>query len=190
MRQDLYVTLVGGTGKYTKIFNRETCREEIVESPRGWCEKTVRTVLAWGQCRCGMACTRSAYCWVPASCVQSNETSYVLVDRKFHVHLKDNWFLKSKCTPCIYFFWPRLPTHCRCRGYCCTWSHTMTHTHWVGLPWTKYRTVSETSTCPTEHLQETDIHAPAGLEPAIPQSERPQTHALDRAVTRIGCPCI
>jgi hypothetical protein len=26
----------------------------------------------------------------------------------------------------------------------------------------------------------------AGFEPAIPASERPQTHALDRAVTGIG----
>jgi hypothetical protein len=27
---------------------------------------------------------------------------------------------------------------------------------------------------------------PAGFEPTIPVSERPQTHALDRAVTGIG----
>jgi hypothetical protein len=27
---------------------------------------------------------------------------------------------------------------------------------------------------------------PAGLEPVIPASERPQTHALDRAATGIG----
>jgi hypothetical protein len=27
---------------------------------------------------------------------------------------------------------------------------------------------------------------PAGLEPAIPAGERPQTHALDRAATGIG----
>ena len=27
---------------------------------------------------------------------------------------------------------------------------------------------------------------PAGFEPAIPASERPQTHALDRAATGIG----
>jgi hypothetical protein len=27
---------------------------------------------------------------------------------------------------------------------------------------------------------------PAGLEPAIPASERPQTHALDRAATGMG----
>ena len=28
---------------------------------------------------------------------------------------------------------------------------------------------------------------PAGFEPAIPVSERPQTHDLDRSVTGIGC---
>ena len=28
--------------------------------------------------------------------------------------------------------------------------------------------------------------SPAGFEPAIPASERPQTHALDRAATAIG----
>ena len=27
---------------------------------------------------------------------------------------------------------------------------------------------------------------PAGFEPAVPASERPQTHALDRAATGIG----
>jgi len=27
---------------------------------------------------------------------------------------------------------------------------------------------------------------PIGFEPAVPPSERPQTHALDRAATRIG----
>jgi hypothetical protein len=32
----------------------------------------------------------------------------------------------------------------------------------------------------------TNIHAPAGFEPTIPASERPQTHALDRMATGIG----
>jgi hypothetical protein len=32
----------------------------------------------------------------------------------------------------------------------------------------------------------TNIHAPAGFEPTIPASKRPQTHALDRAATGIG----
>jgi hypothetical protein len=38
----------------------------------------------------------------------------------------------------------------------------------------------------TQHLQETDIHAPAGFEPTIPASERPQTYALDGAATGFG----
>jgi hypothetical protein len=38
----------------------------------------------------------------------------------------------------------------------------------------------------TQHSQETDIHAPGGIWPAIPASERPQTHALDRTATGIG----
>jgi hypothetical protein len=35
------------------------------------------------------------------------------------------------------------------------------------------------------HNRQTSI-PPAGFEPAIPESERPQTHALDRAATGIG----
>jgi hypothetical protein len=37
----------------------------------------------------------------------------------------------------------------------------------------------------TQNSLETDIHAPRGFEPTIPASERPQTHALDRAATGI-----
>jgi hypothetical protein len=39
----------------------------------------------------------------------------------------------------------------------------------------------------TQHSQETDIHAPAGFEPAIPATEWLQTHAIDRAAIGIGC---
>ena len=39
-----------------------------------------------------------------------------------------------------------------------------------------------------DNTQHSDIHAPAGFEPAIPGRERPQTHALDRAATGIGPP--
>jgi len=41
--------------------------------------------------------------------------------------------------------------------------------------------VAETSTWQHTKLKQTHSHAPAGFEPAIPASERPQTHALDRA---------
>ena len=36
------------------------------------------------------------------------------------------------------------------------------------------------------HNRQTSI-PPVGFEPAIPANERPQTHALDRAATGIGC---
>ena len=35
----------------------------------------------------------------------------------------------------------------------------------------------------TQHSQQTDIHVPAGFEPATPANDRPQTDALDRAAT-------
>jgi len=38
----------------------------------------------------------------------------------------------------------------------------------------------------TQHSQQTNMHAPAGFEPVIPASERPQTNALDREATGIG----
>jgi hypothetical protein len=40
----------------------------------------------------------------------------------------------------------------------------------------------------TQHSQEREreILAPAGFEPTIQASERPQTHALDRAATGTG----
>ena len=38
----------------------------------------------------------------------------------------------------------------------------------------------------TQHIHATDILPPAGFEPAIPSSERPQTHALDLSATGIG----
>jgi hypothetical protein len=37
----------------------------------------------------------------------------------------------------------------------------------------------------TQHPQETSM-PPERFEPAIPASERPQTHALDRVATGIG----
>jgi hypothetical protein len=38
----------------------------------------------------------------------------------------------------------------------------------------------------TQHSQETDICVPAGFEPAVTTSEKPQTHALDYTATGIG----
>jgi hypothetical protein len=67
--------------------------------------------------------------------------------------------------------------------------HTIRHTHPVGLLWTSDQFVAEAVTfANTQHSQETDIHAPAGFETIIPASasQRPQTHASDRAATGIG----
>jgi hypothetical protein len=59
--------------------------------------------------------------------------------------------------------------------------------HSVGFLWTRDRPDAETSTCTTHdtHKRQTSM-PPTGFEPAIPASERPQTHALDRAATGIG----
>jgi len=58
--------------------------------------------------------------------------------------------------------------------------------HSVGLLWTSDQPVVETATW--HHTQQTGIHPPAEFEPAIPASERPQTHTLDCAATGIGQP--
>jgi hypothetical protein len=64
-------------------------------------------------------------------------------------------------------------------------SHSDTQ-HSVGLPWTSdpplrrdlYLTTHNT------HKRQTSM-PPVGFEPTIPASERPQTHALDRAASEI-----
>jgi hypothetical protein len=62
-----------------------------------------------------------------------------------------------------------------------------THIRSVRLPWVRDRPVAEAYTCTTQniHKRQTSI-PPAGFEAAIPASERPQMHALDRAATEIG----
>ena len=107
-------------------------------------------------------------------------------------HAAVSALLSGHCyLPCKYLsvlVWPLLPTHCRCRDYCCTWSHSVTHTHSLGLIWTRDWPVAGTSaTCATHniHKRQTSM-PPAGFEPAIPTSERPQTHALHGADTGIG----
>jgi len=50
--------------------------------------------------------------------------------------------------------------------------------HSVGLLWTSDQSDAETSTW--QHTRQTSM-PPVGFEPKIPASERPQTHALDRA---------
>jgi hypothetical protein len=88
--------------------------------------------------------------------------------------------------PCFLNLALFLPTHCRCRGYCCIWSHSMTRTHSIGILSTSDRPVAETSTWQHTALTRETPVPPAGFEPEIPASERPQTHALDLAATGIG----
>ena len=62
-------------------------------------------------------------------------------------------------------------------------SHSDTQ-HSVGLLWTSDQLDAEISTRqnPTLTTGKTSM-LPAGFEPTIPASERPQTHALDRAAS-------
>jgi hypothetical protein len=60
----------------------------------------------------------------------------------------------------------------------------MTHTHTHGR--TFGRGIGPRRQHTTLTKKETDNPAPAGFEPAILASERPQTYALDRAATGIG----
>jgi hypothetical protein len=57
--------------------------------------------------------------------------------------------------------------------------------HSVELLWSSDQPKAEISTCRHKHSQKTSM-LPAGFEPAIPASERPQTHALASAATGIG----
>ena len=67
-----------------------------------------------------------------------------------------------------------------------TLTHTHIQTHSVGLPWTCDQPEARGLYPITHNIHKKRISvAPAGFEPAIPASEQPQTHALDRAATEI-----
>jgi hypothetical protein len=57
-----------------------------------------------------------------------------------------------------------------------------THTHTVGLLWTRNRPVAETKY--NTHKIQISM-PPAGLETAIPASEQPQTYVLDNIATEM-----
>jgi hypothetical protein len=59
--------------------------------------------------------------------------------------------------------------------------HTHTHTHSVGLLWTRDQAVAETSTSQYTTSRTDNKICPGGIQSCILESERPQTHALDRA---------
>jgi hypothetical protein len=58
--------------------------------------------------------------------------------------------------------------------------------HLVGLLWTRDQPVAEPSTLQHNTYKGQTLMSPAGFEPTIPASERPQIHALDSAATGIG----
>ena len=84
-----------------------------------------------------------------------------------------------------------ITTHCRYRGYCCTWSQPMTHTHThthidrVPLDEGSAHRRNLYPTTHNNHKKQTSI-PPAIFEPATPASKRPKTHRLDHLATGIG----
>jgi hypothetical protein len=59
--------------------------------------------------------------------------------------------------------------------------------HSAGLLWTSHQPKAETATYTTHNTYKRQTSMlPAGFEAAIPASERPQNHTLDRAATGIG----
>ena len=83
-----------------------------------------------------------------------------------------------------FFYGATAPSGVRASSLSRLHDHTSTH-HTTGLLWTSDRPCAET--CSWQHTTITHIHASGGgFEPAIPTSERPQTHVLDRVATGSG----
>jgi hypothetical protein len=101
-----------------------------------------------------------------------------------HIHTLTHTFTHSHTHTFTHAF-----THSHTYSHTLTHTHTHTHTHTLGrTPWDQ-----GPASCPdfylhnSQHSQKTDIQGPpVGFEPTIPASERPRTHALDRAATGIG----
>jgi hypothetical protein len=92
----------------------------------------------------------------------------------------DIWPTKIEC---LLLLWCNSPTRARIASFSMFLNHTMTHDG--RLLWTRDRSDAKTSTW--QHIsQETDIHAPAGFKPAIPERYRSQTLALNRSAIGIG----
>ena len=68
-------------------------------------------------------------------------------------------------------------------GYCCSWSHSLTHTCYDSSGWVfspLQRPLPDNA-----HKRQTSM-SPAGFKPAIPASERPQTHTWDNVTILIS----
>ena len=64
-------------------------------------------------------------------------------------------------------------------------SHTIRHTHPVGLPWTSNQLVADAATYTTNTKRRTSMLS-VGFEPAIPAIKRLHTYALDHTAAGIG----
>ena len=104
---------------------------------------------------------------------------------KFHISRYKQWILNVVI---IYFFYhgataPSRPRPPHCRGFTITLRHTTFGRtpldKWSGRRRNLYLTTHNT------HNRRTSMPQ-AAFEPALPASERPQTHPLHRAATRIG----
>jgi hypothetical protein len=75
--------------------------------------------------------------------------------------------------------------HPHCQGFTITLRHTELRKILLDELSAPFRDLYLT----TENIHKTETSIlPAGFEPTIPASERPQTHALDLAATGIGLP--
>jgi hypothetical protein len=68
----------------------------------------------------------------------------------------------------------------------CGFTITLNTPHSVALLWTSYQRVAEASTWQHTTLTPEAYMLAAWFEPTTPNSERPQTHALERAATGMG----
>jgi len=106
-----------------------------------------------------------------------------------------NMSLKSNFSLSL-LIWPFYLLVVDVESYCGTWSqwhtHTHTHTHTPTHTTLVINPLDERSArcriylkTHNTHNRQTSMH-PAGFQPAVPPSKRPQIHALDRTVTGIG----
>jgi len=122
---------------------------------------------------------------------QAWKTAFRQIMASFLTHFYFTWYnYLSKLMDSFFFTWCHSPYWTRASSLSrlhisLSLKHTHTHTH------THCRTpVDEWSalyrdTYLTTHNRQTSM-PPAGIEPTIQASERPQNHALDRAATGIG----
>ena len=99
-----------------------------------------------------------------------------------HLHQKRSADIEKVFPPPSGATVPSGPRPLHYRGF----TITLSYTHHTRLDSSgRVNSPTHTSLPDTQHSQETDNQAPAEFEPALPASERPQTHASDSAATGI-----